>query len=95
MFQPAPSVIEVATHTGRAESASQAALEQPLVTPAGASSLEEMERHHIELVLAQTGWVVEGPEGAAKILNLHPSTLRSRMQKLGIKRRSSSSNARV
>jgi transcriptional regulator with GAF, ATPase, and Fis domain len=50
------------------------------------SSLEDVERHHIESVLTQTGWMIEGQSGAAKILNLNPSTLRSRMQKLGIKR---------
>jgi formate hydrogenlyase transcriptional activator len=36
--------------------------------------------------LAQTNWMIEGERGAAKILNLNPSTLRSRMQKLGINR---------
>jgi len=41
---------------------------------------------HIEAVLAQTRGVIEGPEGAARILNLHPNTLRSRMKKLGIER---------
>jgi formate hydrogenlyase transcriptional activator len=49
-------------------------------------SLEDVERRHIESVLAQTNWMIEGERGAAKILNLNPSTLRSRMQKLGIKR---------
>jgi hypothetical protein len=29
---------------------------------------------------------VEGSRGAAKILGLHPNTLRSRMKKLGIRR---------
>jgi Nif-specific regulatory protein len=51
----------------------------------GSSSLEEVERQHIRAVLEQTGGVVEGPKGAAKILNLHPNTLRSRMKKLGIR----------
>jgi len=32
------------------------------------------------------GWVIDGPRGAAHILALHPNTLRSRMEKLGIKR---------
>lgn len=50
------------------------------------SSLEEIERRHIETVLKQTNWMIEGERGAAKILNLNPSTLRSRMQKLAIKR---------
>jgi sugar diacid utilization regulator len=30
--------------------------------------------------------VIEGLHGAAKILNLHPNTLRSRMKKMGIQR---------
>jgi len=37
-------------------------------------------------VLRQTEWIIEGPRGAAKILVLHPNTLRSRMKKLGIER---------
>jgi transcriptional regulator with GAF, ATPase, and Fis domain len=37
-------------------------------------------------VLDQTGWVIEGSKGAAKILNLHPNTLRGRLKKLGIQR---------
>lgn len=51
-----------------------------------ASALEDVERRHIESVLNQTNWMIEGERGAAKILNLNPSTLRSRMQKLGIQR---------
>jgi formate hydrogenlyase transcriptional activator len=50
------------------------------------TTLEELERSHILQVLQQTGWRVEGPKGAAMILGLNPSTLRSRMQKLGIRR---------
>jgi transcriptional regulator with GAF, ATPase, and Fis domain len=49
-------------------------------------ALEGMERDHIVKVLKQTKGVVDGPRGAAKILNLHPNTLRSRMKKLGISR---------
>src|SRR6516164_6314198 len=49
-------------------------------------SLETMERSHILAVLKQTKWVIEGAKGAAKILDLHPNTLRSRMKKLGIRR---------
>jgi transcriptional regulator with GAF, ATPase, and Fis domain len=48
--------------------------------------LAGMEREHIVRVLRGTGWKIEGQKGAAKILNLHPSTLRSRVKKLGIKR---------
>jgi formate hydrogenlyase transcriptional activator len=50
------------------------------------ATLEELERSHILQVLQQTRWRVEGPKGAAGILGLNPSTLRSRMQKLGIRR---------
>jgi formate hydrogenlyase transcriptional activator len=54
----------------------------------GASSLEQVERRHIQSVLQKTDWVIEGERGAAKILDLHPNTLRSRMKKLGIERAS-------
>ena len=50
------------------------------------SSLEEVDRRHVLAVLEQSRWVIEGPAGAARILNLHPNTLRSRMKKLGIQR---------
>ena len=51
-------------------------------------SLERVEKQHILSVLGQTEWVIEGPRGAAKILDLHPNTLRSRMKKLRIERSS-------
>lgn len=50
------------------------------------SSLLDVERAHILQVLKETQGVIEGPRGAARILNLHPNTLRSRMKKLGIER---------
>jgi formate hydrogenlyase transcriptional activator len=37
-------------------------------------------------VLKQTSGVIDGERGAAKILGLHPNTLRSRMKKLSIAR---------
>jgi formate hydrogenlyase transcriptional activator len=49
-------------------------------------SLESSTRNHILAALEQSGWIIDGPRGAAKILNLHPNTLRSRMKKLGIVR---------
>jgi formate hydrogenlyase transcriptional activator len=57
------------------------------------NSLENVERAHIVQVLLETRGVIEGPRGAAKILNLHPNTLRSRMKKLGIERPVSEPNA--
>jgi formate hydrogenlyase transcriptional activator len=49
-------------------------------------TLENVERNHILRVLAQTKWVIHGKKGAAEILGINPSTLRSRMEKLGIRR---------
>ena len=51
-------------------------------------SLEDLERDHILQALDRTHWKVEGPKGAAQVLGLKPSTLRSRMLKLGIERQS-------
>jgi PAS domain S-box-containing protein len=47
-------------------------------------TLESNQRGHILAALEKTGGVIDGPHGAAKILALHPNTLRSRMKKLGI-----------
>lgn len=49
-----------------------------------ADSLEDLKRGHILRILERTGGVISGPSGAATILNLHPNTLRSLMDKLGI-----------
>ena len=49
-------------------------------------TLDEVERRHVLSVLEQVGWVIEGSRGAARILDIHPNTLRSRMKKLGIAR---------
>lgn len=50
-------------------------------------SLETVERDHILQVLELTGWRIEGTNAAAPILDMHPNTLRSRMKKLGIKKK--------
>ncbi|MDP2853901.1 MAG: sigma 54-interacting transcriptional regulator [Smithellaceae bacterium] len=49
-------------------------------------TLEETERNQIMKILAETGWRIEGNDGAAAILGLHASTLRARMHKIGIAR---------
>jgi formate hydrogenlyase transcriptional activator len=49
-------------------------------------TLVELERQHIRAVLESTRWRIEGGNGAAQLLGLKPSTLRSRMLKLGIAR---------
>src|SRR5437773_1642339 len=51
-------------------------------------TLEDAERRHILAVLEHAKGVIDGPNGAARILDMHPNTLRSRMKKLGIQRRS-------
>jgi transcriptional regulator with GAF, ATPase, and Fis domain len=64
----------------------------PGATPAGGSpavappvqKLEDSERAHIRRALALASGRVHGPSGAAEMLGINPSTLRSRMQKLGI-----------
>ena len=50
-------------------------------------SLDQMERDHILAALNRSAGVIDGPNGAARILNLHANTLRSRMSKLGIGRK--------
>jgi PAS domain S-box-containing protein len=60
-------------------------LEVSLPPPSStARTLEETERTQILKILSETRWRIEGREGAAAILGLHPSTLRARMHKLGI-----------
>ena len=53
--------------------------------PPSTDSLEDVQRRHILRVLQRTGWVISGPNGAAAILNLHPNTLRSLMDRLRIR----------
>ena len=48
--------------------------------------LEEVERDYIIKALEETNWRISGDHGAALLLGLHPNTLRSRMDKLGIRR---------
>jgi formate hydrogenlyase transcriptional activator len=51
-----------------------------------ASCLADVERSHIQTTLEALRWKIEGPNGAAHALGLKPSTLRSRMEKLNIRR---------
>ncbi len=47
-------------------------------------SLDDVISRHIRLVLSKTRSKVNGPDGAATLLGINPSTLRNRMKKLGI-----------
>jgi transcriptional regulator with GAF, ATPase, and Fis domain len=58
----------------------------PAPRAAPPDTLEHVERAHILRVLGDTDGVIDGPRGAAAILGLNPSTLRSRLRKLGIKK---------
>jgi len=49
-------------------------------------TMEEVEREHIRRVLEMTGWRVRGRNGAAEMLGIKPTTLESRMARLGISR---------
>jgi chemotaxis protein methyltransferase CheR len=64
------------------EALNQSYLEQP----ESFKSLRDMERDYITRVLDKTGWKVSGKNSASEILEMHRSTLRARMEKLGIKK---------
>ena len=55
----------------------------------GPVKLEEVERAHIMKILEQVNWRIHGEKGAADILDINPSTLRSRMKKLDIRNKRS------
>jgi PAS domain S-box-containing protein len=65
------------------EDFAEAAVEKPAQAN---STLEELERDYILRILNETGWRIEGHQGAARILGINPSTLRARMGKLGIRK---------
>ena len=75
-------------HRGGSLQLEEAAFEyigvNPTEKPPEAQSLAAVERQHILHTLQACRWKIEGTDGAAMILGLHPSTLRSRIKKLGI-----------
>jgi formate hydrogenlyase transcriptional activator len=80
------NVIEQAVITAR-DSALQVDFLRKMYSSAhNVCRLEEVERDHILQVLKQNAWQIKGERGVAAILGLNPSTLRSRMKKLGITR---------
>ena len=48
--------------------------------------MEDVERDHISYILNMTNWRIRGKSGAAEVLGLKPTTLESRIKRLGIKR---------
>jgi formate hydrogenlyase transcriptional activator len=75
---PVVSLGETLRATGPTLSSGVPAVAAPLTT------LEDSERAHIRRALAAAGGRIHGASGAAELLGINPSTLRSRMQKLGI-----------
>jgi len=66
-------------------------LRVPLAPAAGVmtappTTLEAVERQHIAAALQQTGWRIRGTDGAARLLGIKPTTLESRIKKLGLRR---------
>jgi formate hydrogenlyase transcriptional activator len=83
LLEPAPAIAPAAVTLPPV--AAPATAQPPAPAPVSVW-LEDVERSHIVAVLKQTKWRIEGPRGAASVLNMHPSTLRSRLKKLGIQR---------
>jgi transcriptional regulator with GAF, ATPase, and Fis domain len=50
------------------------------------AEIRRRERNNILAVLQKTGWKIKGPDGAAELLEVKPTTLTSRIEKLGLKR---------
>jgi formate hydrogenlyase transcriptional activator len=71
---------------GAAES-THGAIRQSATAAPPASSLEEVQKRHILQALERCAGVIEGPRGAAHLLGMQPSTLRSRLKKLGLQQR--------
>jgi len=65
--------------------------ERSVTTVSRITTLEDMERAHILVALERTEWRVRGRSGAAEILGLKPTTLESKMKKLGVKRKAATS----
>lgn len=62
----------------------QPIVESSLETVLLTSTLTEIEQLHIRTVLAKTRGRIRGAGGAAELLGVHPNTLQSRLDKLGI-----------
>jgi transcriptional regulator with GAF, ATPase, and Fis domain len=71
---------------GQPSSPAESEPPQPWQTPAlpAIEPLDAAMRRHIEAALSATHGRIEGPHGAAHLLEINPHTLRARMRKLGI-----------
>lgn len=57
------------------------------------TEIRRLERENILAILRKTGWKIKGANGAAELLGVKPTTLISRMEKLGLKRPASAEDA--
>jgi PAS domain S-box-containing protein len=89
------NVIEHATIVSTGATLTVPILETATPGAAPLQTLADVEREYILRTLKQAGWQIKGPTGAAAALDLKPSTLRSRMKKLGIPYRSQTEIDRV
>ena len=85
-LEVAPDVLPEVMPVVVSAAAPRAAQEEKRPLDPLTQSIDQVERNHILQVLMQTNWRIEGADGAAALLNLNPSTLRSRMKKLGVQR---------
>jgi transcriptional regulator with GAF, ATPase, and Fis domain len=50
------------------------------------AEMQRRERENLVAVLEKAGWKIKGPDGAAELIGLKPTTLLSRMKKMGLTR---------
>lgn len=60
--------------------------EKEILISSTVPSLDDIQRNYIQKILKQCHWKIDGPDGAAGLLQMKPSTLRDRIKKLGIKK---------
>jgi transcriptional regulator with GAF, ATPase, and Fis domain len=50
------------------------------------AELQQLERENLLRILERSNWKVMGPDGAAELLGVKPTTLMTRMKKMGLNR---------
>jgi transcriptional regulator with GAF, ATPase, and Fis domain len=84
------NVVERAMIMGTGRRLTFPVLATPIASAGRSAKLKDVEREHIRTVIESTGWRVRGVDGAATRLGLKPTTLESRLAKLGLRRPESS-----
>jgi hypothetical protein len=79
--------IERSLGTGAQPARDRSITVEPVVDDGEFLTLDQAMAKHIERAIAKCGGRIDGPRGAAKLLDIHPNTLRSRMTKLGVRLR--------